>query len=826
MKKCFTFFLATICSLALSAQGLSVSVTGTINTDCIGQGCFYNGPTILINEVMLSPTSYDGSMVGSAYHTSGEGEWIELYNPHKCDSVDISCYFLGNNAYDNTYQVGNWGGGFVIPPGTVVPPQGFAMIRGSRAPAVPAELLVQNGGNVVEVIINSNYCLGSGGGRLWFPNAGGWFAFYDANGVPQDAISWCSQTNCCMSCPPCNPMASECGYTGPLASYNEIPASRQNYITSLNPEYYLGQSFRRMPDGGAWQSSPAYPTYATCNDVCADPPVITCNATATATVSGGTPPYTYQWNDANLQTTSTAVGLCAGTYHVTVTDANLVTTIGEVTIVNYEPPVSHSNYVNCLSDSSVILSGLPLGGEYTGAYVDNNSEFFFNDSAAIYEMAYTISDTNGCTATADFTITVNPEYFPVFYDTICQHETYSGYGFTLTAAQTATAGDQTLTAPLQSISQCDSIVTLYLTVLPTDEVTIDTAICEGTDFDAYGFQFAASDLPVGLRQEQRIFTNIFGCDSTVNLNLEVHPVYDIVQNENLCRGNIYNSFGFLLDPDTMELGEHTFVHAGTSSLGCDSVFTLIINILPINETIFYDTICQYETYALHGFNLSQEENSVSGEYTYIHNLQNAYGCDSTVILHLAVPSNPPIDFVSNPERILLSEGGEIQFINLTDMSGVLPGETFTWQWDFGDGASENSTDMNMAHTYDTWGEFLVSLILHSSNGCESSVEHYVYVDADLIFPNVMTPNGDGVNDVFAIKNLNPELPNVLTIYNRWGKKVFEMENYQTYIKDDVLYNPETAFRGEDNSDGVYYYTFHYVGHVHAVDYHSSLTIIR
>ena len=102
----------------------------------------------------------------------------------------------------------------------------------------------------------------------------------------------------------------------------------------------------------------------------------------------------------------------------------------------------------------------------------------------------------------------------------------------------------------------------------------------------------------------------------------------------------------------------------------------------------------------------------------------------------------------------------------------------------------------------------------------------MYVDADLEFPNVITPNGDGVNDVFAIVNLNPSLDNVLTIYDRWGQKVFEMENYRTYIKDGVLYNPETGFTAEHNSDGVYFYTFRYVGFVRAVEYHSTLTIIR
>lgn len=134
--------------------------------------------------------------------------------------------------------------------------------------------------------------------------------------------------------------------------------------------------------------------------------------------------------------------------------------------------------------------------------------------------------------------------------------------------------------------------------------------------------------------------------------------------------------------------------------------------------------------------------------------------------------------------------------------------------------------MSAQHTYGQWGRYLVSLTFTSNYGCDNTISHYVYIDADLEFPNVITPNGDGVNDMFAIKNLNPELPNILTIYNRWGKKVYEMENYQTYAKDEVIYNKENGFAGENLSDGVYFYTFHYVGYAHAVDYHSTLTIIR
>jgi len=46
-----------------------------------------------------------------------------------------------------------------------------------------------------------------------------------------------------------------------------------------------------------------------------------CDGTATATVTGGSPTYTYMWNDTNSQTDSVATGLCADTYTCTVVDA-------------------------------------------------------------------------------------------------------------------------------------------------------------------------------------------------------------------------------------------------------------------------------------------------------------------------------------------------------------------------------------------------------------------------------------------------------------------------------------------------------------------------
>jgi gliding motility-associated-like protein len=63
----------------------------------------------------------------------------------------------------------------------------------------------------------------------------------------------------------------------------------------------------------------------------------------------------------------------------------------------------------------------------------------------------------------------------------------------------------------------------------------------------------------------------------------------------------------------------------------------------------------------------------------------------------------------------------------------------------------------------------------------------------LYFYNVMTPNGDGKNDVFAIENVERYPNTALTIFNRWGRQVYRSADYRN------------TFGGENAGPGVYYY---------------------
>ena len=65
-------------------------------------------------------------------------------------------------------------------------------------------------------------------------------------------------------------------------------------------------------------------------------------------------------------------------------------------------------------------------------------------------------------------------------------------------------------------------------------------------------------------------------------------------------------------------------------------------------------------------------------------------------------------------------------------------------------------------------------------------------DGDLIVYNAVSPNDDDKNDYLIIENIEYHAENKFTLFNRWGDKVFEIDNYD---------NQENVFRGKSNLNG-------------------------
>lgn len=146
-----------------------------------------------------------------------------------------------------------------------------------------------------------------------------------------------------------------------------------------------------------------------------------------------------------------------------------------------------------------------------------------------------------------------------------------------------------------------------------------------------------------------------------------------------------------------------------------------------------------------------------------------------------------------------------------------------YAWNFGDTASLENTSSQQGpeHTYAFPGEYTVKLILTSDNGCQDTlVKTIILSDCDnnesisLSIPNVITPNNDGINDLFIIQNIDLIQENEVSILNRWGNLIYSTENYSN----------SKPFDGENCHEGVYFYFI--VSKKTGERYSGTLTIIR
>lgn len=86
-------------------------------------------------------------------------------------------------------------------------------------------------------------------------------------------------------------------------------------------------------------------------------------------------------------------------------------------------------------------------------------------------------------------------------------------------------------------------------------------------------------------------------------------------------------------------------------------------------------------------------------------------------------------------------------------------------------------------------------------------------------PNIFTPNGDGINDYFEVVNFEEADRLHIKIYNRWGRKVYEDDNYQNN------WNGTIKGDGRAVAAGVYYYVIFAEGADHDT-YNGFITLTR
>jgi gliding motility-associated-like protein len=110
---------------------------------------------------------------------------------------------------------------------------------------------------------------------------------------------------------------------------------------------------------------------------------------------------------------------------------------------------------------------------------------------------------------------------------------------------------------------------------------------------------------------------------------------------------------------------------------------------------------------------------------------------------------------------------------------------------------DSATSYSPFFTANSTTDLLLTTI--DSNGCEYQDIVRVYVEPPLIFYNTITPNNDGKNDFWTIKNIENYPSCRVEIYNKWGQQVYQNIGYSNSQKWDGSSN------GKPLPSGTYFY---------------------
>lgn len=184
--------------------------------------------------------------------------------------------------------------------------------------------------------------------------------------------------------------------------------------------------------------------------------------------------------------------------------------------------------------------------------------------------------------------------------------------------------------------------------------------------------------------------------------------------------------------------------------------------------------------------------ATSGCYDVHLTVTSANGCTSSNLQadYVCAYDYPSPGFTMDPQPTNL-QNTTIHFTNSS-----LGANRYNWSLE----AVGNSTDTDPVITFpsDTAGTYTVCLTAISAFGCELTVCDSVVINSTLTVyvPNAFTPNGDGLNDFFqAIVEGYDASDFNLSLFNRWGAKIFETNSPLNYWDGRV--------NGRLVEDGVY-----------------------
>ncbi|MFN0275939.1 MAG: gliding motility-associated C-terminal domain-containing protein [Chitinophagales bacterium] len=173
----------------------------------------------------------------------------------------------------------------------------------------------------------------------------------------------------------------------------------------------------------------------------------------------------------------------------------------------------------------------------------------------------------------------------------------------------------------------------------------------------------------------------------------------------------------------------------------------------------------------------------TGEVTYQVTVSDDRGCQITKTIDADIIEN--VEVSAYPDSVIAQGNFVTLFTNLDP--------TFDYSWSPVDETIDDPTNSTPTVHPLTTTTYCVT-VTDQVSGCVSEDCLLIEVIADVAIPNVFSPNGDGVNDIFRIPNLGDlcEAITFFKIYTRWGDEVYD------YFLDPL----QTGWTGIDQQTGI------------------------
>jgi gliding motility-associated-like protein len=170
--------------------------------------------------------------------------------------------------------------------------------------------------------------------------------------------------------------------------------------------------------------------------------------------------------------------------------------------------------------------------------------------------------------------------------------------------------------------------------------------------------------------------------------------------------------------------------------------------------------------------------TVTGTTTYYVFQNISGGCNSPQdTITITVNPKPSPNFNAVP-LINISVGQSIAFTPGQLTSGI----SYSWNFEDPTNSKDTSSMQLPSYVYNTAGSYCPKLIVvNPVTGCKDSTTLCLDIlsNISIIIPNVFSPNGDNVNDVFSIKSTG--ITNLsCDIFDRWGLKLYSWDGVNGY----------------------------------------------